>query len=103
MEALGKLKISNCINESSCFACCGQHIFLLVWDCPFYGCLMDSYTFQYLDDNRDVGIGNFIFLFCFIAIFIILFFENYQFLYLFFKKNFCWHAVSPTEAIQESL
>lgn len=72
MKALGKLRISNCINESSCFACCGQHIFHRVQDYTFFfGC----YNSHCLRDSRDVGTGNSIF-FIVIVTFIILFLEN---------------------------
>lgn len=70
MKALGKLRISICITESSCFACCGQHIFHWVQDYTFlFGC----YNFHSLCESRDVGTGN---------IFIIL---TVTFVILFFK------------------
>lgn len=63
MKAVGKLRISNCISESSCFACCGQWVFHQVWDyLLFLGCLGGrSSTFHYLYDTTDVRTGNSIF------------------------------------------
>lgn len=90
MKALGKLRISNCISESSCFACCGQCVFHEVWDyLLFLGCLGGSSTFRYLYDTRDVRSGNSIFIFIFLLFivigpFIILFSENKQSLCLSF-------------------
>lgn len=70
MKALGKLRISICITESSCFACCGQHIFHWVQDYTF---LVGCYNFHCLCESRDVGTGNIFFILT--VTFVILFFK----------------------------